>query len=313
MKEIVLIIGYNAAGKSSLVNEYINQGYHRVNRDLLGGTLDGLCDHVTTAFRNGQSKIVMDNTYATRQSRKSIIDLAKHLGAKIRCVWLTTSFENAQFNACTRMVRKHGRLLEPEEMKKTKDPNDFPPAALFIYKKNFEKPQTTEGFDDLELVPFERSKDPEYCNKALILDYDDTLRYCHTEFGYPLRPDDVMLLPGRRERLIEYRQQGYLLLGVSNQSGVAKKRLSYNDAVACFERTNQLLGLDIDYVFCPHNIPPVACYCRKPQAGNGVVLIERHKLDPSQCIFVGDQTSDATFAKRCGFQYIDQAQFFKGE
>ena len=312
MIEITLLVGYNSGGKTTAARKLMTPSSElfRVNRDLVGGTLDGLCNHVRKAINEGNYKFLMDNTYATIESRKSIIALAKELKAKIECIWLTTSFEDAQFNACTRMVRKHGRALTPEEMKKTKDPNDFPPVALFAYKKNFEKPTTEEGFDKVTKLPFERVKDPLYCNKALILDYDDTLRKTSDGAKYPTTPEQVVILPGRKEKLVEYSKKGYLLLGVSNQSGVAKGVFTEQAARDCFERTNELLDIEIDYLFCPHNVPPVNCYCRKPGPMNGVLHIERYKLDASQCIFVGDATTDATFATRCGFKYFHPDEFF---
>ena len=38
----------------------------------------------------------------------------------------------------------------------------------------------------------------------------------------------------------------------------------------------------------------------------------RHQLDPKQCTFVGDQTTDRSFAEKCGFAYVDQATYFAG-
>lgn len=310
MGEIVLILGYNAAGKSTLVEEFTKKGYHRVNRDEIGGKLDDLPKIVFDLHKKGTEKFVLDNTYVDIASRKSIIDCANKLGVPIGCVWLDTSFEDAQFNACTRMIRKAGRLLDPVDFKTSKDPNLFPPVALFTYKKNFQKPTMQEGFSDITKVPFVRKKDPAYKNKALILDYDDTLRQTDNELGYPIKPDQVKILPGRKEKIAEYVKKGYKLLGASNQSGIAKKKLTVQDAVDCFEETNRQLGHDIEYFFCPHSIPPVVCYCRKPHPGMGVHWIEKYKLDASQCIFVGDQTTDQTFAARCGFQYVDQKDFF---
>jgi len=42
-----------------------------------------------------------------------------------------------------------------------------------------------------------------------------------------------------------------------------------------------------------------------------VEFILKHKLNRKECIFVGDMTTDETFAKRAGFQYVDHAEFFK--
>jgi len=308
---IVLVMGYNAAGKSTYVNEYTDKGFHRVNRDELGGKLDSLPKLVAELYKKGTKNFVLDNTYVDVESRKSIIECAKNLGLPIKCVLLDTSFEDAQFNACQRMIRKAGRLLDPVDFKTSKDPNLFPPVALFTYKKKFQKPTISEGFSDITKVPFVRKKDPKYSNKALILDYDDTLRATDNEYGYPTKPSEVKVLPGRKEKISEYDKKGYKLLGASNQSGIAKGVLTAQAAVDCFEETNRQLGHDIDYFFCRHSIPPVVCYCRKPHCGIGVHFIETYKLDPAQCIMVGDQTTDETFAKRCGFKYIDQAEFFK--
>lgn len=310
MKEIIVLLGYNGAGKTTLVKKYTDQGYHRINRDEIGGKLSDLPNHARTAIDAGHEKLVLDNTYRNRESRKGIIELAKEKGFTIRCVHLTTSFEDAQINACRRMMQRTGGIMMPEDFKKSNDPNLFPPVALFTYRKEFEAPKLDEGFDAIENVPFVRVWGPEYVNKALILDYDDTLRTSNGPEKYPTKPEHITILPGRKEKIQEYKDKGYLVFGVSNQSGVAKKKLTAAEAQACFDHTNQLLGHNIEVLFCPHSVPPVNCYCRKPHPASGVYLIEKYKLEPKSCIMVGDQTTDKTFAARCGFKFIDQQVFF---
>jgi histidinol phosphatase-like enzyme len=56
----------------------------------------------------------------------------------------------------------------------------------------------------------------------------------------------------------------------------------------------------------------LVCYCRKPQSALGVYFIEKYKLDPRKCVMVGDQTTDKTFAKRFGMEYVDEKEFFNG-
>jgi HAD superfamily hydrolase (TIGR01662 family) len=320
--EIVLVMGYLAAGKSTLVNDFVAQGYHRINRDTTGGSLDGQAVLARQAFKSGANRIVLDNTYITIESRESIIALAKELNVPIRCVWLKTSFEDAQFNACLRMVQKTGKILSPEELKKSKDPNVFPPIALYGARKKFEgddktlkhkgkqTPTLAEGFSSIEEVPFVRKWPSEYKNKALILDFDDTLRRSIGPNEWPEKPEHVKVLPNRTDILKAYSKQGYLLLGASNQSAIAKG-LSEADCIACFEETIKQLGIKVEYLYCPHRVPPVSCYCRKPAPGMGAYWIEKYKLDPSQSIMVGDATSDKTFAERCGFKYFHPDHFFK--
>lgn len=312
MDGIVLVVGYNSAGKTTLTEKYTSLGYHRINRDTLGGSLNGLVDHARKAYEDGHKKMVLDNTYADPESRKGIIECAKSMGVPIRCVWLSTSFEDAQFNACQRMIRATGRLLMPEDFKKTKNPNHFPPVALFDYKKRFKKPTLEEGFDSVVEEKFVRIIDPAYDKTALIVDADDCVRESTGPEKYPCLPQHVKILPGRRERIERaMKEYGFdYLLGVSNQSGIAKKKLTLEEANACFAQTNKLLGHDVKWVFCTHNIPPVTCYCRKPHPGLGVLLIEQYHLKRAGCLFIGDQRTDETFSQRCGFQFQYVDEFF---
>ena len=116
----------------------------------------------------------------------------------------------------------------------------------------------------------------------------------------------------RGARILDYEKRGYLLLGASNQSGIAKGTLTAADAEACFVETLSQLGVKFGEVkYCPHKVPPISCYCRKPGPGMGVELIVKYKLDPRQCIYVGDLGTDKSFAERCGFTFAEHNEFFK--
>ncbi len=311
MSEIVLVLGYPASGKSSWTVANL-PGHTRLNRDLEGGSLDGLLAKAAAALDAGAS-VVLDNTYPTRESRRPVIELGRARGVPVRCVWIDAAIEDAQVNAVTRMVRTYGRLPEPDEIKRLsrKDPNTFGPSVLFRYRKVFEAPELSEGFAALDRVRFTRApQDAGRTNPALLLDFDGTLRVTKSGEKYPRTPDDVAVIPGRAEALRAWAAKGYKLLGVSNQGDVARGRLTADEARACFARTVELLGVDIEVAFCPHNPAPIDCWCRKPMPGLGVAYIERHALDRAQTIMVGDMTTDRTFAARCGVRYEDAAAFF---
>jgi histidinol-phosphate phosphatase family protein len=312
--EIVLVMGFPASGKSTWTAQRFH-GHRRINRDSLGDrTLDDLCPLVERALDEG-APVVLDNTYATRESRASVLAVARRRGVPARCVWLDSTIEHAQYNAVERLVRKHGRLLSPAEIKQAgrADPNTYGPSVLFRHRKIFEAPGPAEGFASIEKVAFARAAQPEgYAHKALLLDYDGTLRRTKSGDKYPLTPDDVEVLPGRSEVLKRYAAEGYRLLGVSNQSAVSKGTLSEEGARACFARTNELLGVDVEVAFCPHDPAPISCWCRKPMPGLGVAFIEKYKLDRSQVVMVGDMTTDRTFAARAGVRFVDQSEFFVG-
>jgi len=305
-------MGINAGGKSTLVQQFVTAKYLRINRDITGGTLDGQVKIAELQILDGVTdKIVLDNTYPTIESRKTIIRFAKHWGSKISCYWVTTSFEDAQLNACLRMMKVAGKLMSPEEMKKSKNPNLFPPVALFNYRKIFEKPTMSEGFDEVIEVPFVRTWGKEYTNQALILDYDGTLRDSIGQYDYPMKVSDIKINNIATNIIHMFKSKGYHILGASNQSGIHKGILTSTDAEECFKETNRQLNIDVDFMYCPHGIPPVSCYCRKPHVGMGAYFIEKYKLNPAACVMVGDQTTDETFATRCGFKFIYANEFFK--
>lgn len=311
-KEIILVIGLPASSKTTYtLREF--PSHHRVNRDTIGGKIDSLVPYIEKKIKEGHTEFVLDNTHGNIASRAMFVNLAKKHGFSVKCHWIQTSAEDAQFNASLRMVRKYGRILngaEIKEVQKKGDSNTFPINVIFSFRNSFEKPTLKEGFDEIVEVPYQRELPAEYSNKALILDYDGTLRETISGNIYPLTPDDIKILPNRSEVLADYKKQGYVLLGVSNQSGIHKGVMTEAESRACFERTNEMLGHSIDFRFCPHASGPISCYCRKPCVGFGAEYIEKYKLNPAKCIFVGDLGTDKSFAQRCGFKYYDAEQFF---
>lgn len=312
MNEVILISGSPASGKSTIAQAYIDAGYSYINRDALGGKVITKVPLMTAELKEGRN-VVLDNTFPDVESRKPFIDAAKEAGAIIKCCVAATKIADAQFNAAFRMLQRKGRLLSPDEYKGEKDPNIFPPSVLFKYEKKFQMPVITEGFESVEIIPFVRKLGSEYCNKAAIFDYDGTLRDTKSGAIYPTDPDDIIILPGRKEKLDRLVAEGYKLLGVSNQSGIAKGTLTEEMARKCFDRTNELLGHQIDYLFCPHASFPINCYCRKPMCGNAVIHMMKHKLNFSQSFFVGDMTSDATFARRAGLKFDWAQDYFEDQ
>ena len=302
-------MGYPSAGKSSIANFYKDQGFIWLNRDKEGGKVSDLVPKMIDALRKGKD-IVLDNTFPTIESRKPFIVVAKKHDVTITCDWLQATIEDSQFNACVRMVKHYGKLLMPDEIKSNPSPNIFPPAVLFKYRKLFEQPTVAEGFGRIDKRPFVRNLPKKCKNAALILDYDGTLRRTKDGAKWPVDPQNIAILSGRIAVLRKYEKKGYALLGVSNQSGISKGALTHAQAKACFDATNRMLKMDIEYAYCPHSPAPISCYCRKPMSGLGVAFIMKHNLNPSECVFVGDQTTDKTFAGRCGFQFVHADDFF---
>lgn len=311
MSKVTMVVGYPASGKSTLTKSLVERGAIALNRDTEGGTIAGLLPKMEALLQSGKD-VVLDNLFVNKVTRRPFIDLAKKYSADISCQLMGTSIEDAQFNVVQRAIGLVGEFPSPEVIKKAKHTNVFPPLVLFKYKKEFEKPTVEEGFSKVETVKFTRKDNPEFTNKALLVDYDGTLRECiGGNEKFPVSKEQIEIKAGRTKVLEAYKAKGYRLLGISNQSGVHKGELAHETAVELFEHTNKLLGVDIEYQFCPHQSAPISCYCRKPMCGIFVNFMLKYKLSRKDCIFVGDMTTDKTMAARAGIQYVDQADFFK--
>ena len=265
--EVVLIMGLPGAGKSTAAGTFVEQGYVRLNRDDAGGSLRGLLPELERLVAEGSTRIVLDNTYMSRASRARVVQAADALGLPVRCVWLATSVEDAQVNAVSRIIANYGRLLGPEEMKQAvkRDISAFGPTVQFRHQRELEPPDSAEGFSRIDVVSFARTSDQTMTNKALILWCDDTL----AQRGPALR---------------RYSKEGWLLLGLAWRPEIEANTATREQVDAEFARMQEQLGVSIEILYCPHAAGPPKCWCRKPLPGLGVVLIQRHRLDPSRCI-----------------------------
>jgi aryl-alcohol dehydrogenase-like predicted oxidoreductase/histidinol phosphatase-like enzyme/predicted kinase len=311
--EVAIVMGLPGAGKSTYADGLMAQGYHRLNRDVAGGTLGDLLPALDAALASGASRIVLDNTYVSRKSRAEVVRAASARGFPVRCVWLATSVEDAQINAAARIVSRHGTLpgdAELEQLRK-RDVAAFLPTVQFRYHRQLEPPDASEGFSRIDVVAFERYREPSFVNRAVIVWCDGVLLRSRSGRRSPATPEDVDVLTDAAAILRGYRDEGCRLLGMSWQPDIAEGTQSREGAAAVFMRMNELLGLEIEVQCCPHAAGPPRCWCRKPLPGLGVVFVHRHKLDPAKCVYVGAGTQDPGFARRLGFEYRDAADFFQ--
>ena len=91
---------------------------------------------------------------------------------------------------------------------------------------------------------------------------------------------------------------------------MADGRQSAAGVSAVLDSMRERVGLEIDVAYCPHAAGPPKCWCRKPLPGLGVLFVQRYRLDPAKCIYVGSGSQDQGFARRLGFLYRDATQFF---
>jgi histidinol-phosphate phosphatase family protein len=132
---------------------------------------------------------------------------------------------------------------------------------------------------------------------ALVLfDRDGTLVH---DVPYNRDPDLVQPVEDAAVALGRLRDAGVRTGVVTNQSGVARGRISLDELADVNARVDELLGPFDTWQVCPHGTDE-GCDCRKPRAG----LVERacHDLDvrPDECVVVGDIAADVQAAQRAG-------------
>jgi aryl-alcohol dehydrogenase-like predicted oxidoreductase/predicted kinase len=310
--EVAIVMGLPAAGKSTFARSLVASGYHRLNRDEAGGSLKQLLPALDAAISSGATRVVLDNTYVSRKSRAPVIQAAAARGLPVRCTWLSTSIEDAQTNAAWRIVSRYGRLPDELELEslRAKDVTAFLPGVQFRYQRQLEPPDPSEGFSRVEVIPFERRLDPSFANRAVIVCCENVLLRSRRGLRVPLTPEDVVVVADRAAVLRRCREEGYRLLGITWQPDVADGAQSPDGVAGVIRRMCDLLGVEIEVEYCPHPAGPPACWCRKPLPGLGVLFVQRHRLDPSQCIYVGSGPQDPGFARRLGFVYRDASDFF---
>lgn len=129
-------------------------------------------------------------------------------------------------------------------------------------------------------------------NKAIFLDRDGTI---NVDYGYVYQLKDLVLLPGVIEALQKFQEAGYLLIIVTNQSGVSRGYFTEEDVKAFNNELKNKLALHsiviTDFFLCIHS-PFDKCSCRKPspQLINEAIL--KYNIDPTQSLMFGDKSSD---------------------
>ncbi|MGH7530883.1 MAG: D-glycero-alpha-D-manno-heptose-1,7-bisphosphate 7-phosphatase [Gemmatimonadales bacterium] len=139
-------------------------------------------------------------------------------------------------------------------------------------------------------------------HRAVFLDRDGTII---EDTGYLHEPGKVRLLPGAGEALRRLQEAGYLLVIVTNQSGIARGRYTVAEYAAVQRRLGELLtaqGVHLDGAYyCPHH-PRLTgpCECRKP----GLQLFREAQLaldvDFTGSWWVGDRLADVHPARQLG-------------
>ena len=141
-------------------------------------------------------------------------------------------------------------------------------------------------------------------NKAIFLDRDGTI---NVEKHYLHKIQDFEFLPGVMGGLKMLQDNGYLLVVVTNQSGIGRGYYTEEDFALLNEwmvnsfKENGILITKV--YFCPH-LPDATvekyrkvCECRKPKLGMYIQAIRDFNIDLSSSYAIGDKIRDCAICE----------------
>lgn len=152
--------------------------------------------------------------------------------------------------------------------------------------------------------------------KAAFLDRDGVI---NLDRAYVHQWDEFEFVPGAVDAMRRLREAGYVLIVVTNQSGLARGMYTEAQFQELTRRMREALaaaGAEVEAVYhCPHHpkgqVPELAvdCDCRKPEPGMILQAVREHGLSLEQSFMVGDKPSDIEAARAAGLghAYIVQS------
>jgi D-glycero-D-manno-heptose 1,7-bisphosphate phosphatase len=134
---------------------------------------------------------------------------------------------------------------------------------------------------------------------AIFVDRDGTLI---EEVNYLSRVEDLRLFPFTSEAARLFKEGGYLVIVVTNQSGIGRNIYSEDAMHAIHAEIQTKLGGAIDgFYYCPH-LPCDGCDCRKPGLGMIEAACRDMEIDLSSSWIVGDKTIDVETGQNAGIR-----------
>ena len=133
--------------------------------------------------------------------------------------------------------------------------------------------------------------------KAAFLDRDGTLV---EEVNFLSNVEDLRLFPFTFESVKRLKDAGFLVIVVTNQSGIG--RGIYDEAAMNAihdEIQSRLDGMIDAFYFCPH-LPCDACACRKPKLGMLESAMKDFAIDIQNSWMIGDKKIDVETGRNAG-------------
>ena len=137
--------------------------------------------------------------------------------------------------------------------------------------------------------------------KFIILDRDGVINQDSKD--YIKSAEEWQAIPGSLQAIARLCQNGYRVIVVSNQAGLARKKLNIINLNEIhwklLDHLSQYGGTIDAFFFCPHD-PKKGCDCRKPKTGLLDQISKRLHIPLADVPMVGDKLSDIEAALAAG-------------
>lgn len=142
---------------------------------------------------------------------------------------------------------------------------------------------------------------------AVFLDRDGVINVDH---GYVHDEHDFEYIDGVFEAAKAFKEMGYLLVLVTNQSGIARGMFSEDRFLSLTQWMDWNFvdnGVELDGIYyCPHHAEhgigeyKQDCDCRKPKPGMFISARDFLKIDMEKSVMIGDKAEDMMAAEAAG-------------
>jgi D-glycero-D-manno-heptose 1,7-bisphosphate phosphatase len=144
-------------------------------------------------------------------------------------------------------------------------------------------------------------------NKAVCIDRDGVINSDEGHY-YIFKTKDFKINDGIIPSLKMLQDAGYLLIIISNQSGIAKGIYSRSDTDKVHDFLIKILKNEkiniTEIYYCPHHPDQGRCICRKPDSLMLEKAIARFDIDVNKSYLIGDSERDIEAAVKAGLKGI---------
>jgi D-glycero-D-manno-heptose 1,7-bisphosphate phosphatase len=140
-------------------------------------------------------------------------------------------------------------------------------------------------------------------NKCIFLDRDGVINKDYVDYTYKVEHFEI--LSGVIEGLRKFKNDGYRLIVITNQSGIAKGIYQHEDVAACHNYFQKESGNIIDdFYYSPYHPVQTESLTRKPESLMLERAIAKYSADISQSWMIGDKERDLAPARKLGLKTL---------